>query len=348
MRVLIATTKTPFVTGGAEVHAEELRNALTRAGHQAAIIAIPFKWYPPERIVEQMLAIRLLHLADLNGLRVDRLIGLKFPAYLAQHPDKVLWILHQHRQAYDLWDHPLGDLQHYANGQQIRDAIRFADRRLLPQARRIFANSANVARRLKNFCDVDSEPLYHPPPGAAHFYTAEAQPYLYFPSRINRLKRQDLVIRALAHTREAVRVQFSGPADSPEFEQECRRLAASLRVSDRVLWLGVVDEERKRELYASSLGVLYPPLDEDYGYVTLEAMLSAKPLITCMDSGGPLEFVVHGETGFVAEAEPSSLAAAMDGLWQERARAKDLGAAARARYDEMKIDWEAVIERLLA
>ena len=40
-----------------------------------------------------------------------------------------------------------------------------------------------------------------------------------------------------------------------------------------------------------ALGVIFPPLDEDYGYVTLEAMLAAKPVITCTDSGGPLEFV---------------------------------------------------------
>src|SRR5690349_11957386 len=127
MRVLIANTRVPFVNGGAEVLAQGLLAALRRAGHQAEIVTLPFKWYPPERIIEQIMAARLIDLSESVGIKVDRLIGLKFPAYLAPHPHKVLWILHQHRQAYDLWDHPNGDLHLYPNGLQVRNAIHNAE-----------------------------------------------------------------------------------------------------------------------------------------------------------------------------------------------------------------------------
>ena len=50
MRILIATTQVPFVRGGAEAHAEGLLKALRDAGHEAEIVAVPFKWYPPEKI----------------------------------------------------------------------------------------------------------------------------------------------------------------------------------------------------------------------------------------------------------------------------------------------------------
>ena len=100
------------------------------AGHEAEILAIPFKWYPPEKILDHMLACRLLDVSEVAGTRVDRLIGLRFPAYLIPHPNKVLWILHQHRTAYELWDHPLSDLVYYPNGSQVRDAIEQADRKL--------------------------------------------------------------------------------------------------------------------------------------------------------------------------------------------------------------------------
>ncbi len=61
------------------------------------------------------------------------MIGLKFPAYLIPHPDKVLWILHQHRQAYEQWDHPLSDMVFHGNGQRgACEAIRRADRALIP------------------------------------------------------------------------------------------------------------------------------------------------------------------------------------------------------------------------
>src|ERR671923_1003030 len=163
MRIVIATVQVPFIRGGAEILAEGLRDALQAEGHEAEIAAIPFKWYPPERILDHILACRLLDITESTGMTVDRVIGLKFPAYFIPHPNKVLWILHQHRTAYDLWDHTLGDLIHFPNGVQIRETIRQADKRLLPEAQKIFTIAANVSRRLKTYCGIDSTPLYNPP-----------------------------------------------------------------------------------------------------------------------------------------------------------------------------------------
>lgn len=165
MRVLIATVKVPFIQGGAEMLTDNLLQALRAAGHIADIVAIPYKHYPPERILDHMMVCRLLDLTEAFGNRIDRLIALKFPAYLIPHPNKVLWILHQHRQAYDLWAHPqAGELRQAANGHLIRDAIQKADRNLIPEAKMIFTLSGNVSRRLKEGCGIDSEPLYNPPP----------------------------------------------------------------------------------------------------------------------------------------------------------------------------------------
>lgn len=347
MRVLIATTQVPFVRGGAEIHAEQLRNVLIAAGHEAEIIAIPFKWYPPERILDHILACRLLDLTESCGVTVDRVIGLKFPAYLIPHPNKVLWILHQHRQAYDLWDHPMGDLIQDRNGVLVRDAIRQADQQLIPQSRAVFANSANVAKRLKQYCCINAEPLYHPPQNAEKFYCAADKGYLFYPSRLATLKRQELVLRALADTRQPVRVRFAGAPETPAYAEELKRLARELKVHDRVTWLGLVPEEEKNQHYAHARGIVFPPIDEDYGYITLEAMLSAKPVITCTDSGGPLEFVLDGETGLIAEPTPVALAAALDEVWQDPERAKMWGEAGHARYASLNISWSNVIERLL-
>jgi len=347
LRILIATVKVPFVNGGAETHAAGLRQALVDRGHQAAIISVPFKWYPPERILDHMLACRLLDLTSAGGAPVDCLIGLKFPAYLIPHPRKVVWLLHQHRQAYDLWQHPMGDMHESPKGKEVREAIQKADVQLLPGARRLFANSRNVAARLKMYCGLDATPLYHPPPEAGNLHGGAAEDFLLFPSRLNPLKRQRLVIEALAHTRTSVRVRFSGPSIDSGYAQGCLTLARKTKVQGRVEWLGVISEETKRDLYARCLGVLFPPLDEDYGYVTLEGMLAHKPVITCTDSGGPLEFVAHRETGLICEPTPEALAAAMDELWVDRAAARRWGEAGRQRYRDLHIDWSNVIERLL-
>jgi glycosyltransferase involved in cell wall biosynthesis len=348
MRILITTTHVPFIRGGAEGLAEGLQNALRAAGHESEIVAVPFKWYPSERIAEQMLACRLLDLTESEGVAVDRVIGLKFPAYLIPHPDKVIWLLHQHRSAYDLWEHPLGDLHHSREGIHVRDAIREADRRLIPEAKRVFTISRNVSRRLSEYCGIASTPLYHPPPFADQFYSEEAQDYFFFPSRLTANKRQGLVLEALAQTRQPVRVRFAGAPSRRAHADELRGRAQSLGVEDRVEWLGPISEEQKRVGYARAIGVVYPPFDEDYGYVTLEAMLSSKPVVACVDSGGALELVRPGETGLLADPTPAALAAAMDRLWEDRSEAKRLGAAARRHYESLGIGWPAVVERLLA
>jgi glycosyltransferase involved in cell wall biosynthesis len=347
VRVVIATVQVPFVRGGAEILAEGLQQALLAAGHEVEIVAIPYKWYPPERIVDHILACRLLDLTESAEMPVDRIIALKFPAYLVQHPNKVLWMLHQHRTAYDLWDHPLADLIHYPNGLVIRDAVRQADRQWIAEAKAVFTISITVSQRLKKYCGIASTPLYHPPQHADQFYSAPAENYLFFPSRLQRIKRQALVLEALTLTRQSVRVCFAGTSGEGEYGDELKALANRHHVADRIEWKGHITEAEKRELYAHALGVVYPPLDEDYGYVTLEAMLASKPVITCADSGGPLEFVRHQQSGLIAEPTPESIAAAMDDLWAERAWAKRLGEAGLARYHDLQISWRQVVERLL-
>jgi glycosyltransferase involved in cell wall biosynthesis len=348
LRIVITTVQVPFVRGGAEVHAKGLQEALHAHGHEVEVVTMPFKWYPPERILDHILICRLLDLTESSGTPVDCVIGLKFPAYLIPHPNKVLWILHQHKGAYELWDHPLNDLSQFPNSSRIRDAIHQADRQWIPEAKKIFTNSATVSDRLKKYCGIDSVPLYHPPQHAEQFYCSEAEDYLFFPSRLAPVKRQSLVLEAMAQTRHPIRLRFAGTPDSRFYAEELKRLALKLNVEHRVEWLGHVTEEEKRRYYAHARGVIFPSLDEDYGYVTLEAMLASKPVIACEDSGGPLEFVRHEKTGLIAKPTPEGLASAMDRLWSDREQAKALGEAGCARYLALNISWSEVVKRLLS
>ncbi len=348
MRIVIATVQIPFVSGGAESHAAGLRAALIRAGHEAEIVTVPFNPAVPERIPDQMLACRLFDLTEIHGTRVDRLIALKFPAYLIPHPEKVVWVLHQHRAAYDLWDYPFEELSASPRGLLVREAIRRGDQ-LLTEAKWVFANSKNIANRLGHFCGINSTPLYHPPPHAESFHCATTvEDYFFFPSRLSASKRQSLVLEALALTREKVKVRFAGLADSPEYGKRLKALAKKLGVDERVEWLGFLTEEEKRNAYATALAVIFPPVDEDYGYITLEAMLSSKAVVTCQDSGGPLEFVEHRKTGLIAGPTAAELAKALDELWVERSAAAKYGRAGRESYERLGLSWNTVVERLLA
>ena len=349
MRIVVATVRTPFVHGGAEVLADELVKALLAEGHMAELVSIPFNPDEPERIPDQMLACGLMDLREIHGMAVDRLIALKFPAYLIPHPRKVIWLLHQHRAAYDLWEHSTGGLLAAPRGRIVRDIIRRADRQMSEEARAIFTISRNVTQRLEQFSKIDSVPLYHPPAEAAAFHcAAEVDDYFFFPSRLSVTKRQELVLRALAITRNPVRIKFSGLADSPPYGAGLTRLARELGVDRRIEWMGFLSQSQKIDAYAHALAVIFPPLDEDYGYVTLEAMLSSKAVITCTDSGGPLEFILPGKTGLITVPKAENLASAMDALWQNRELAKSHGLEARIRYDKMGLSWSKVVKKLLA
>jgi glycosyltransferase involved in cell wall biosynthesis len=348
VRIAIATTQVPFVRGGAEILAEDLAVALRHAGHAADIVRIPFKWYPPETLLDHMLACRLLDLSASAGTPIDRVIALKFPAYLVPHPHKTLWLVHQHHAAYERWNHPWGDLHTHPLGPQVRAAIQHADTTILAEAERRFAISATVAQRFAQFCHLDAHVVYPPPPAADELFCSDADDYLFFPSRLAPIKRQTLVLEALAQTRQPVRVVFAGASDDSTYTGELRALAAARNVSNRVEWLGLIAETEKRERYAHALGVVFPPCDEDYGLVTLEAMASSKAVVTCVDSGGPLELISHADNGLVVEPTASALAGAMDALWLDRGRARAWGAAARKRYEELDVSWPSVVRRLLA
>jgi glycosyltransferase involved in cell wall biosynthesis len=345
MRVGVLTTQMPFITGGAERHAANLVTALRERGHEACEISIPFKPYPGRSLVDSLLAARLIDLSNL-GYPVDLTVGLKFPAYLIRHPNKVFWVLHQHRQAYDMWESGLSELLHDPDGTAVRALIRAEDRRAIgAQGARVYVNSHNVAARLRRYLDLGSTPLYHPPPNAPLLRAEGYGDFLFAPSRLSPAKRQGLMIEAMVHAPHA-RLVIAGPPDVPGHDAELRALAEARGVDDRVEILGPIDDATMIRLYAQCRAVVFVPIDEDYGYITLEAMLSSRPVITVTDAGGPLEFIDDGVEGLVVAPEAAALGVAFDRLMQDRGLAERLGAAARAKYDLKGIGWDTVVETL--
>ena len=166
------------------------------------------------------------------------------------------------------------------------------------------------------------------------------------PSRMNTSKRQILALEALSRTNSGVKLYLVGKADNSDEEKRVRSFIEEHGLWDRVRCLGFVSQEEKLKLYAKARGVIFVPKDEDYGYITLEAMAASRAVITAIDSGGPLEFVRDGRTGIVAEATPEGLAEAMDELMRSKYAAPEMGKAARTRLDEMEITWDKVVGEL--
>ena len=341
MRVAIATVQVPYLSGGAELLANGLKRACLEAGHEADIIAHPFRFAPPAEIRRSMALWETEDFSHLTGYTPDTTICLKFPAYGVKAPNKVLWLLHQHRAVYDLWD---ANASHDADDAALREEILRFDARHLGTFARRHTIAANVSRRLERYSGLASRPVYNPPALEGRLYTLPAEDYVFFPSRLEELKRQPLLIEAMRHVRSPVVALIGGAGGQ---QPACEALIARHALGNRVRLLGALSDEQLLAFYAASLAVFYGPRDEDYGYVTLEAMLSAKPVITCTDSGGPLEFVVDGETGLVVPPEPQAIAQAIDRLHADKARAHAMGDAGRSRYHALDIHWNRVVATLL-
>jgi glycosyltransferase involved in cell wall biosynthesis len=342
--VLICTTQVPFTAGGAESHVEGLRRALLQAGYNAEVVALPFKWYPPAEIMRSALAWRLLDLSEANGKPVDLVIGMKFPGYLVAHPRKVLWIMHQYRAAYNLWNTPFDDLSPYPDGPQVREWIRQADNRLIPDAKKVFANSKTVAERLRRYNNIESQPLYHPPPRAETLRAGEQGDYIFYPSRLEPQKRQELLIEAAQFLKTPVKIILAGGSRDPKHYES---LIKKYRVADRVCLRGFVEELEIIELYANALAVCYLPFDEDYGYVTLEGMLCAKPVVVASDGGAATEFIEDNSEGLIVAPEPRAIAESLDALYVDRARARMMGERGKEKLTAMNLSWQTVVENLI-
>jgi len=340
--VLVCEVQVPLVEGGAERLVRQLAHQLTVRGYTTGIVSVPFKWYPKEEILAHAAAWRLLDLSESNGRPIDTVITTKFPSYFVRHPNKVTWLTHQHRAAYELCGTKYGDFGYTELDVALRERIFTLDREMLLESRKLYAIARNVADRLEKFVGVRAEPVYHPPMLADRLRQGGYGDYILSVGRIESIKRHDLAVRAFRHADPGVRLVVVGEGTQ---RQNVERAAEEAGVSHRVQFVGACAEEELVSLYAGALGVVYAPFDEDYGYVTLEAFLSARPVITATDSGGVLEFVEDGVNGFVCAPDPEDIARAINALAADRARAASLGAAGRARA--LTISWDGVIEKFV-
>lgn len=344
MRVVVASSFAPFLRGGATVIVEDLVAALSARGHEVDTVLLPAA--DDVTSIDDLLAYRLLDLTDAG----DLLVSIRAPSHLLRHPRKVVWFIHHLRGAYDLWGTPYQTLPTTSEGVSVRRAIVHADDVGLREARRVFTNSAVVRDRLKRYNRVEATVLY-PPLGDPSGYRSEAYDnYVFFPSRITQIKRQHLLVEAMARVTSDVRAVIVGPPDHPQELERLRQTIDALRLHDRIELVPTwVSEEEKQRLFARALACVYIPYDEDsYGYVTLEAFHSRKPVITCTDSGGTLEIVEDGETGLVVEPRAEDVAAAIDRLARTDGLGAELGTRGEKQINRLGITWDNVVEHLLA
>jgi glycosyltransferase involved in cell wall biosynthesis len=342
MRVAVCAPQVPFERGGAEIFADDLVAALRRREHEAELVTVPFKWYPGERVLTQAFLWRLLDLEEANGRPIDLVVATKFPSYAVRHRNKVVWLLHQFRQAWDLDRTELGQFSESAEDRALRRKVLAFERTALGEARRIFATSRNVAERLRASTGLEAELMPHPPQELPYPSGARPESFVLSVGRLDRAKRNDLLLEAAAADPGLACVIVGEGPDRERLEE----LARGRGLNGRVRFAGRVDEDELGRLYASCLAVYYAPVDEDFGMVPYEAFLAGRPVVTTTDSGGPLEVVADRRTGVVCDPRADELARACAWLREHGDEADRLGSAGRELA--RAVTWDACVDRLLA
>jgi glycosyltransferase involved in cell wall biosynthesis len=343
--IAVCAAQVPFFRGGAEAHVESLVKQLRLRGYEVDLICLPYKWYPQEQLLRSIELWKMLDLSESNGKPIDLVIATKFPSYFVEHSNKVLWLIHQYRQIYDLMGTPYSEFKpSNKRHMAFRDRLVAMDTHALRSYSRIYTNAANTAQRLKTYNDIEAVPLYHPPRLAGRYRSGETGDYLLSVGRLDKLKRVDGLLRMLTRLDPRVRAVIAGTG--PELEP-LKAQADKLGVRDRVEFTGHVSDERLIQLYSDCALVYFAPLDEDYGYITLEAFLSGKPVVTASDSGGPLEFVQNGHSGIVLESlDPDQAAPRIQELFFDKPACRRMGENGRSSV--AGIDWDRVITALLS
>jgi glycosyltransferase involved in cell wall biosynthesis len=341
MRIAVCLPQVPFLRGGAEILAEQLVEELQARGHEAASVTVPFKWYPGTRALSQAFLWRLVDLDEVDARRIDLVIATKFPSYVVRHPNKVVWLFHQLRQAYDLDRTPLGQFGEGSFDRATRRAIQRLDARALGEARRLFAISGNVADRLQRFLGLEAEVLL-PPPQKLDYRCEEYGRFVLSVGRLDRTKRVELLLEAAAgHDELEVVVVGEGPE-----RDRLESLARGRGLDGRVTFTGQIPPDELAGLYARCLGVFYAPIDEDFGLVPYEAFLAEKPVVTTRDAGGPVEAVADRETGLVCEPTAAAVGEACTYLASHPDDARSWGRHGRKLAEA--ITWDRVVDRLLS
>jgi glycosyltransferase involved in cell wall biosynthesis len=341
-RIAIVTSSPPGVEGGHLVIARALARALNDAGHDATLVLTADFGFG--RQASAYVSTWRTNVRALDGRPVDRVISLRYPSYAVRHPDHVCWLNHTMREYYDLWERfsatlsPQGRLKERVR----RSLVHAADRYLLAHnVKRLFVQSRTIQRRLAMWPELRSEVLYPPAPQRPYRCDRYGD-YILMVSRLTPLKRADLLVRALA-TAEAAGIRAVIAGDGEE-RGRLDVLVREIGLAERVQFVGRIDDAALVDHLANCRAVCFSPVEEDYGFVTVEAFASRKAVVTCRDSGGPAELVEDGVTGLVCDPTPESLGRALRRVTDDAALAERMGVAAFDRGS--RLSWGETVRRL--
>jgi starch synthase len=177
-----------------------------------------------------------------------------------------------------------------------------------------------------------------------------ARPTVIFVGRVTRQKGLPVLLRAAARLVPGAQlVLCAGQPDTAELAAEVSGLVTSLQATrSGVIWIPEMLPKREIiQLLSHATAFAIPSLYEPLGIVNLEAMACGTAVVGSRVGGIP-EVVADGDTGLLVPAdEPAALAAALNSLLADPARAAAMGAAGRKRA-LAEFSWDAIAAQTAA
>jgi glycosyltransferase involved in cell wall biosynthesis len=226
-------------------------------------------------------------------------------------------------------------------GPFIRQLVHFMDGYgMSPSRISAYAAISHNVRRRENYFPggVDVSVVYHPPRKTEYF--CRNDDFLFTASRLDGPKRIRMLTDAMKHVKSDIPLIIAGTGPD---EQQLLEIAQG---DPRIRFLGFVRDADVIQYYADALAVPFVPYDEDYGLITIEAMMSSKPVLTVVDSGGPNEFVRNGETGYSVVPDAKAIAERIDYMCTHRSETRQMGL--NALECVRGIGWSSVARIILA
>lgn len=378
---IVGPSPVPFTMGGMENMLLGLYETINQeTAHQVELIKLPVREHSFWELIESYYQFYMLDLRHF-----DLVISSKYPAWMVQHDNCIFYVAHRLRGLYDTYhlmnlpgevkrgnekiDRILDYMQNNPNpgsltvffqllfelketagkqeeaflqfpGPFIRKLVHYMDDYAFsrPRNARYCAISQTVKDRKEYFPEGAEVDVVYLPSAKKEYSTGKYQ-YIFMVSRLDAPKRIDMLIRAMKHVKSDVKLYIAGTGSERE------KLEKLAQGDSRIEFLGFVSDEDVEHYYANSLVIPYFPYEEDYGLITVEAMMHRKPVITTVDSGGPTEFVHNNETGFVTAFDAKEIAAKIDYFACNPDEARRMGENA---YREVKdITWQSVVDQLL-
>jgi len=373
---IVAPSPVPFTVGGAEKLWWGLQNHINQSTHhQCELIKVPTSENSFWKLINSYYQ---FHKLDLSSF--DMVISGKYPAWMVQHPNHHIYMLHCLRGLYDTYpflnkaeqlntDHPKTnkvlslidknspDLETFFNlvlnlnndkninnnlfdfpGPFIRKIVHFLDRKAMENIKSFSAISRTVTKRKEYFPANSSVKVIYPPSNLKQF-TSNSYDYFFTASRLDNAKRVKTIIEAYLKSNTPIPLKIAGIGP---MEEELRHLAVN---DSRIEFLGFVSDNDLESYYANAYAVIFIPYEEDYGLITIEAMMCEKSVITFTDAGGVTEFVEEGKTGFISEPSVENLKNCIERAAADKDLIVKMGKYGRTKVNN--ITWKNTVNSLL-